>query len=98
MKYLKLIPASLLFIPFPAHAQPGIDEMQQAKQNLTSSFFSAVDFSLVLAGLFGIVGAVKIYHNWQMGKEQITNDVAAWFFASFFMVIAGAFLQAVFGI
>lgn len=90
--------ACLLFIPSDCWAQPGIDELQQARQSLTGSFFSAIDFSLVLAALLGIAGAVKIYHNWQMGKDRVTEDVAAWFYASFFMVLAGAFLRAIFGI
>lgn len=83
---------------FGAIAQPGLNEMQQARQDLTASFFSALDFALVLAALFGIIGAVRIYHNWQMGRQRFTEEVAAWFFAALFMVLAGAFLQAVFGI
>jgi len=79
-------------------AQPGISEMQQAQQDLSATFFSAFSCSLVIAGLFGITGAVKIFHNWQMGKKEITSDVAAWFFAALFMVLAGAFLRALFGI
>ncbi len=79
-------------------AQPGISEMQQARDDISHSFFSAVDTSLVLSAIFGIFGAVRIYHNWQMGKERITSDVAAWFFASLFTVLMGAFLQAIFGI
>jgi hypothetical protein len=81
-----------------AIAQPGITEMQQAQQQLTSSFFSAMDCALVLAGIFGILGALRIYHNWQMGHPRIDQAVAAWFFAALFMVLAGAFLQALFGI
>jgi hypothetical protein len=79
-------------------AQPGISEMQQAQQDLSASFFSAFDLSLVIAAILGITGAVKIYHNWQMGKREITSDIAAWFFAALFMVLAGAFLRALFGI
>jgi hypothetical protein len=78
--------------------QPGISEMQQAQQSLSSSFFSATDCSLVLAGIFGILGALRIYHNWQMGRPRINEEVAAWFFAALFMVLAGAFLRAVFGL
>jgi len=81
-----------------ALAQPGISEMQQAQQDLSASFFSAFDCSLVLATLLGLNGAVKIYYNWQMGKDRIDSDVAAWLFAAFFMVLAGAFLKALFGI
>jgi hypothetical protein len=87
-----------LLIPLAVAAQPGIDEMQQAQQSLDQSFFSATDCALVLAGLFGIIGALRIYHNWQMGRERITVDVAAWFFSALFMVLAGAFLKALFGL
>jgi len=88
----------LLLLAIATNAQPGLDEMQQAQQSLTQSFFSALDCSLVVAAIFGILGAVRIYHNWQMGHPRIDQAVAAWFFAALFMVLAGGFLQAVFGI
>jgi hypothetical protein len=95
-KYLWLFCCCLLALG--ASAQPGLDEMQQAQQSLSSSFFSAWDCSLVLAGIFGIFGALRIYSNWQMGRPRVTEEVGAWFLAALFMVLAGAFLQAVFGI
>ena len=85
-------------IPFAAGAQPGIAEMQQVKQDLSHTFFSAFDFSLVVAGILGITGAARLYNSWQMGKQEITNDIAAWFYAALFMILAGAFLRALFGI
>lgn len=94
----QLLTACCCLLSLRATAQPGIDEMQQAQRQLTSSFFSAMDFALVLAGIFGIAGALRIYHNWQMGHPRIDQQVAAWFFAALFMVLAGAFLQAIFGI
>ena len=97
MKIFKIV-CCLCLLALGAYAQPGINEMQQAQQQLTSSFFSALDCSLVLAGIFGIIGAVRIYHNWQMGHPRIDQAVAGWFFAALFMILAGAFLQAVFGI
>jgi hypothetical protein len=81
-----------------ASAQPGIDEMQQAQQQLSSSFFSALDWAMVMAAIFGIIGAVRIYHNWQMGHPRIDEAVMAWFLAAVFMVLSGAFLRAMFGI
>jgi len=94
----KLITFCCCLLTLAAAAQPGIAEMDQAKQDLSADFFSAFDCALVLATLLGLNGAVKIYHNWQMGKDRIDSDVAAWFFAAFFMVLAGAFLRALFGI
>jgi len=89
---------SCCLLPVAAFAQPGISELQQAQQDLSSDFLSAFDFSLVIAALLGISGAVRIYYNWQMGKERIDADVAAWFFAALFMVMAGAIMKAIFGI
>jgi len=78
--------------------QPGISEMQEAKQDLTNSFFSAFDLSLIAAAIFGTIGALRIYSNIQLGKERITADVAGWLFAAIFMTVAGVFLRALFGI
>jgi hypothetical protein len=72
--------------------------MQQAQQDLASDFFSAFDLSLVISGIFGICGAARIYYNWQMGEKRMDAAVAAWLFAALFMVLAGAFLKALFGI
>jgi hypothetical protein len=96
MRYLFI--GCLMLTVMAATAQPGLNEMQQAQSDLASSFFSAVDCSLVLAGIFGILGAVRIYHNWQIGHPRIDQAVAGWFFAALFMVLSGAFLRAVFGI
>lgn len=81
-----------------AFAQPGINEMQQAQHDLSSTFFSAFDCCMVLACLFGLLGGLRVYHNWQMGKDRIDAAVAAWFFAAFFMLLSGPFLRALFGI
>lgn len=94
----KILTIGCCLLELGAHAQPGLDEMQQAQQSLSSSFFSATDCSLVLAGLIGIIGAIRIYKNWQMGRERIIEELSDWFFAALFMVLAGAFLRAVFGI
>ena len=94
----QLLTLFFLLLSLSALAQPGIAEMQQAKQDLSSIFFSAFDFSMVAAALLGITGAVKIYHKMQMGDREFTADVAAWFFAALFMVLSGVFLRALFWI
>jgi hypothetical protein len=78
--------------------QPGLDEFQQAQNQLHSSFFSAINFAFALATILGIIGGIRIYHNWQMGEREMTSEVSAWFFAALFMVLAGIFLRAVFGL
>lgn len=72
--------------------------MQQVQQDLKSTFFSSFDFSLVAALLLGLIGALRIYKNAQMGRDRFSADVAAWFYAAIFMTLAGLFLRAIFGI
>jgi hypothetical protein len=96
MRYIVM--AGLLLTATAAMAQPGLNEMQQAQQDLTSDFFSALDCSFILAAILGIIGAVRIFSIWQLGRQRIFEELTAWFLAALFMVLAGAFLQAVFGI
>lgn len=96
MKFFLLVACCLFWIA--TFAQPGIAEIQQAKQDLSSSFFSAFDCCLVLAVLFGLFGGLRVYHNWQMGNDRMDAAVAAWFFAALFMILSGPFLRALFGI
>jgi hypothetical protein len=95
---MKKLLALALLLPAAVFAQPGITEMKEARSDLTQSFFSTRDLSLVVAAILGIIGAVRIYHNLQMGRERFTAEVSGWFFSALFMVLLGAFLQAVFGI
>ena len=97
-KALYLSGLLILFSPLLCLAQPGLSEMQSVKDDLTGSFFGAVDCSLILSAIFGLLGALRIYHNWQMGKERMTTEVSAWFYAALFVILMGAFLQAIFGI
>ena len=77
---------------------PGLTEFEEARNQLSSSFLSALDCSLVLAFIIGIAGAIRIHHDWNMGKRDIATDIAAWGFAALFVVLSGVFLRAVFGL
>jgi len=88
----------IFILCFPVFAQPGIAEMQQARHDLISTYFSAFDCALVLATLLGLCGAVSVYKNWQDGKHHIDVAVSGWFYAALFVLLSGVFLRALFGI
>lgn len=96
MKFLLTI--TILTGSFSVWAQPGIAEMQQARQELVSTYFSAFDCALVLSTLLGLCGAVTVYKNWQDGKHHIDVAVSGWFYAALFVLLSGVFLRALFGI
>ena len=94
----RILICGICLLPVLCRAQPGISEMQRAKQDLTASFFSTFDFAMATAGLLGLAGAVRIFYNLQMGHERIVDQLSAWFFAAMFIILAGAFLRALFGL
>jgi hypothetical protein len=93
-----LLTLALLLSGVSLIAQPGIAEMQQARQELVSTYFSAFDCALVITTLLGLCGAVSVYKNWQDGKHHVDVAVAGWFYAAFFVLLSGVFLRALFGI
>ena len=51
-----------------------------------------------LASLFGLVGGLKIYNQWQLhGKHHlhIESEIVAWIGGSVFFLLAGAIIQAI---
>jgi len=97
MNRLVLLLLASIGLPLFVGAQPGLPEMEQASSFIRSSFFSMRDLSYVLAAMIAIIGAVTIYHKWQMGKD-VSMDIPAWFFSSIFVLLTGAFLSQLFGI
>lgn len=77
-------------------AQPGLTEINQATTEMDSMANAMLNLSLVLGGLFGILGGLKVYNNWQMGKHRIDLQVIAWFAACLFLLVSNLFIKALF--
>lgn len=62
-------------------------------------FFPLINLCWVLCAVFGSIGALKIYHKWQLHNQhhiQITAEIAAWISASLFFLVARIFIRVVF--
>ncbi|XZQ04911.1 DUF4134 family protein [Pedobacter sp. MW01-1-1] len=79
------------------HAQPGIEEMAEARNFVRESFFSMSDLSYVLAALISIAGAIQVYHKMQMGKD-VSTDIPAWFFSALFIIVMNIVLVHLLGL
>ena len=102
---LKTAPAVFFFAAaFPALAQgpPGIDEFNQATQQIHSVYFSMSDLVLVIGAITGILGGLRVYTNWQIGghrhRHPIDRQVIGWFCSCLFLILAGIFIKALAGI
>jgi hypothetical protein len=91
-------------LTFPTYAQdpPGIDDFNQATQQMHSVYFSLSDLVLVIGALTGIIGGLRVYTNWQIGghrhRHPIDSQVIGWFLSCLFLILAGIFIKALYGI
>jgi len=89
---------------FKAYAQdpPGIDDFNQATQQLHSVYFSLSNLVLVIGALTGIIGGLRVYTNWQIRGHRhhhpIDAQVIGWFGSCLFLILAGIFIKALYGI
>lgn len=82
-------------------AQPGgIQKGATALQTLTTDLEAYMDpittVVYIVAGLIGLVGALRVYIAWQQGKDNVMSSATGWFGACLFILIANTVLRAMF--
>lgn len=50
----------------------------------------------IIAAILGIIGAIRVYSNWQAGKENAWASASLWIGACLFLLIANTLLRAFF--
>jgi len=90
--------AICLLIITTGYAQPGISEFYSASAEVHRWYFSLSDLVLVIGAITGLLGGLKVYANWQMGKHHIDAQVMGWFFSCLFLSVMGGFLRGLFGL
>ena len=67
-----------------------------------SVYFSMSDLVLVIGAITGILGGLRVYTNWQIGghrhRHPIDSQVIGWFGSCLFLILAGIFIKALYGI
>lgn len=79
-----------------AQSPPGLAEIGQATNEISFMASAMLNLSLVIGALFGLVGGLRVYNNWQMGKDRIDVQVISWFAACLFLLVANIFIKALF--
>jgi hypothetical protein len=80
-------------------AQDGTQGINQANQMIRGYFDPAVQLMYGIGALFGLIGAVRVYHAFHEGHgDEAKRRAAAWFGACIFLVIVATVIRSFFGI
>lgn len=97
--YLKAaLAAFFYFRVVRAACQPGLSDFYRVENQVHHYYFGFSDFALAIGAVCGLIGGLRVYNNWQLGKPHIDAQVAAWFFSCLFLSLLSTCVAALFGI
>ncbi|GGB23858.1 hypothetical protein GCM10011511_54680 [Puia dinghuensis] len=81
------------------HAQDGNAGITQANTMIRNYYADGVNLMYAIAAILGLVGAVKVYREWNHGHQQEAYRAAAgWFGSCVFLVVVATVIKSFFGI
>lgn len=78
------------------NAQPGINEFYSLTSEVNRYYFNFSDLVLAIGAICGLLGGLRIYNNWQLGRDRIDAQITAWFMSCLFLSILSAVLKGLF--
>lgn len=99
--YFALLAATILASVNAAMAQTGgIARGAQSLDALTADLEMYLDpvttVVYVVAAIVGVVGCLRVYTNWQQGKDNVMSGALGWFGSMLFLLIANSVVRAMF--
>ncbi|MBD1430196.1 MULTISPECIES: DUF4134 domain-containing protein [Sphingobacterium] len=78
------------------NAQPGINEFYSLTNEVNRYYFNFSDLALAIGAICGLIGGLRIYNNWQLGKDRIDTQISGWFMSCLFLTILSSVLKGLF--
>lgn len=93
-----LLILSVPYVELLAQTPPGVEEFQEVESDMESFYVALSRLSLVSGAISGLLGGLRVYNNWQMGRHHIDVQVISWFGACLFLATIGFFLSGLYGV
>jgi hypothetical protein len=99
VNFQKLVAAAvLLLVQASAQAQSGVSGLNTATSQLKTYIDPATTIVLVIGGIVGIVGAVRVYSKWNSGDQDINKELMGWGGSCLFLVVSSLIVKSFFGL
>lgn len=79
-------------------AQSGVNGLNTATTSLKTYIAPVTNITLVIGGIVGIVGAVRVYSKWNSGDQDINKEIMGWGGSCVFLVVSALVIKAFFGL
>ncbi|WP_183573802.1 DUF4134 domain-containing protein [Mucilaginibacter sp. X5P1] len=79
-------------------AQSGVTGLNTATSTLKTYVDPASNIALVIGGIIGIVGAIRVYSKWNSGDQDINKEIMGWGGSCVFLVVSALIIKAFFGL
>ena len=89
---IAMISPALLF------AQSGVNGLNAATTSLKTYIDPVTDITLVIGGIVGIVGGIRVYSKWNSGDQDINKELMGWGGSCLFLVLSSLIIKAFFGL
>jgi len=87
-----------LVSPILTFAQSGVNGLNAATSNLKTYVDPVTDITLVIGGIVGIVGGIRVYSKWNSGDQDINKELMGWGGSCLFLVLSSLIIKAFFGL
>lgn len=87
-----------LFLQGSAFAQSGVSGLNTATATLRTYVGPVTNISLVIGGIVGIVGGIRVYSKWNSGDNDINKELMGWGGSCVFLVVSSVVIKAFFGL
>ncbi len=88
---------TLLMITGMVHAQGISTGIDAAAGQVKGVFSNVSNLVLMIGGVVGLVGGIRVYVRWQSGERDIQKEIVGWMGACVFLLLTGAALKTMFG-
>jgi hypothetical protein len=83
-------------VPGFAQTPPGVAEFQEVETDMKKIYVAISRLAFAIGAVSGLLGGLRVYTNWQMGKHHIDVEVISWFGACLFLATIGFFLSGLY--
>jgi hypothetical protein len=90
--------AVLLALSVPVFAQSGVNGLNTATSTLKTYVDPVTNITLVIGGIVGIVGAIRVYSKWNSGDQDINKELMGWGGSCVFLVVSALVIKSFFGL